>query len=69
MLHVPLATEYIAEKAIEIRNRVSAIGEHGIKPTESTKKAIDLILSENYNVFHVISGHVHFVIEDEMKKI
>ncbi|MBP3595863.1 MAG: metallophosphoesterase [Clostridia bacterium] len=68
MLHVPLATEYIAKKAIEIRNRVSAIGEHGIKPTESTKKAIDLILSENYNVFHVISGHVHFEIEDELKK-
>lgn len=66
MLHVPLATEYISEEALRIRNRVSAIGEYGIKPTEFTQKAIDLILSEKYNVFYIISGHVHFGIEDDM---
>ena len=68
MLHVPLATEYISEEAVKIRNRVSAIGEEGIKPTEYTKKAIDLILSENYNVFYIISGHIHFGIQDDMNE-
>ena len=68
MLHVPLATEYIAEEAVRIRNRVSAIGKDGIKPTESTQKAIDLIMSEEYKVFYIISGHVHFGIEDNMNE-
>ncbi|MGN1299298.1 MAG: metallophosphoesterase family protein [Candidatus Scatovivens sp.] len=68
MLHVPLATEYISEETARIRNRISAIGEEGIKPTESTQKAIDLILSEEYNVFYIISGHVHFDIKDNITK-
>ena len=68
MMHVPLSTQYIADEAMKIRNRISVIGEHGIQPTETTQKAIDLILSEKYKVFHIISGHVHFYITDEINK-
>lgn len=68
MLHVPLATKYIADEAIRVRNRASAIGDGGIIPTESTKKAIELILSEQYDVFHIISGHIHFKISDKINE-
>lgn len=66
MLHVPIATEYISSEAIKIRNRVSAIGEPGIKPNENTKQVLDMLLSKNSNVFHIIAGHVHFYIEDTL---
>jgi DNA repair exonuclease SbcCD nuclease subunit len=66
MLHVPLSTEYISSEAIRIRNRVSAIGDGGITPTDSTKQALDMILSDEYQVFHVIAGHVHFEINDSL---
>jgi Icc-related predicted phosphoesterase len=68
MLHVPISTEYISSEAIRIRNRISAIGEGGITPTESTQKALDMILSNEYQVFYVIAGHVHFAIEDNLNE-
>jgi DNA repair exonuclease SbcCD nuclease subunit len=68
MLHVPISTEYISKEAIRIRNRVSAIGESGIKPTDVTKEAIDMILSDEYQVFYVISAHVHFAIQDSLNE-
>jgi Icc-related predicted phosphoesterase len=68
MMHVPIATEYIAEEAMRIRNRVSAIGEDGVKPNDTTQKAIDMILSDEYKVFHILAGHVHFDMNDSINE-
>ena len=66
MMHVPISTMYISQEAFKLRNRVSAIGENGIEPNDSTEKALDLILSDKYKVFYIISGHVHFSINDRL---
>lgn len=66
MMHVPIATQFISEEAIRIRNRVSAIGDYGIKPDENTKHVFDLILSKKYKVFYVLSGHLHFAVKDSL---
>ena len=66
MLHVPINTEYIKEETLKIRNRVSSIGGSGIKIEESIQKAIDMILSEKYKVFYIISGHIHINLQDKI---
>lgn len=66
MLHVPINTEYIKEETLKIRNIVSSIGGSGIKIEESTQKAIDMILSEKYKVFYIISGHIHINLQDKI---
>lgn len=68
MLHVPISTKYLSEEVVRIRNRVSTIGENGIEPNNSTKDAIDLILSDKYKVFYVLSGHFHFAIQDNLNE-
>ena len=68
MLHVPIATQYIADETVKIRNRNSTIGKNGgVKTDETTLKTIDMILSKEYNVFYVIAGHVHFSIRDTLE--
>ena len=62
MLHVPIFTDYIAEEAIIRRNRTAQ------EPDENTQKAFDLILSEEYKVFYVLSGHLHFAIKDNLNE-
>lgn len=68
MLHVPISTKYISEEAIRLRNRVSAIGEYGIEEDDNTKKAFDLILSDKYKVFYVLSAHLHFAVKDNLNE-
>ena len=63
IMHVPVATDYIAKQAMEKRGKLYSIGDKGITPKESTKKALDLLLN-NSNIFYIISGHTHFEIED-----
>ena len=43
-----------------------SIGGSGIKIEESTQKAIDMILSEKYKVFYIISGHIHINLQDKI---
>lgn len=69
MMHVPIATKYISEETVRIRNRLSAIGEDGIKPDENTKKVLDMILDPNNNVIKILAGHIHFDIEDKVNNI
>lgn len=66
MMHVPLATDHIIEENKKIRDRISAIGDGGIKPTEATQEVFDLILSDKYKVFYILSGHMHFGVEDNV---
>lgn len=67
MMHVPIATEEIAKESLERRNRISAIGDDGgIEPSDSTQKAFDMIFSDKYKVFYILSGHVHFKIEADL---
>ena len=70
MLHIPIATEYIVEQTLEIRDEVYAIGgEYGIEANEYTEEAINLILSDEYNVFYIIAGHTHFEVQDTVNGI
>lgn len=67
MMHVPISTPKIAEMSKILRNnRVSAVGEGGIEPTEATQKAIDMILSDEYKVFYILGAHVHVCMEDDL---
>ena len=68
MMHVPISTPSIATKSEEVRNRVSAVGNGGIEPTESTRMAIDMILSDEYKVFYVLGAHIHFHLEDNLNE-
>jgi Icc-related predicted phosphoesterase len=68
MLHVPIGTEYISAEALRIRNQLYTIGTGGVTPTESTQKALDMILSDKYQVFYVLAGHVHFSIQDNLNE-
>lgn len=63
MMHIPVATDYITSQTMAKRGALYSIGEKGVKPNNSTKKALDMILN-NMNVFYIISGHTHFEIED-----
>ena len=68
MMHVPISTPSIATKSEEQRNRVSAVGNGGIEPTENTRMAIDMILSDEYKVFYVLGAHIHFHLEDDLNE-
>lgn len=69
MMHVPISTPEIAQKSIELREgRVSAVGDGGIEPTESTKLAIDMILSDEYKVFYVLGAHIHVHMEADLNE-
>ncbi len=69
MMHVPISTPEIAQKSAELREgRVSAVGEGGIEPTESTKLAINMILSEEYKVFYVLGAHIHVHMEADLNE-
>lgn len=68
MIHVPLSTKWISEEAMRIRNRVSAIGEYGLEPDEASQNMMDLILSDKYDVFYVLAGHVHFAVKDNLNE-
>jgi len=63
MMHIPVATDYITSQTMAKRGASYSIGEKGVKPHNSTKKALDIILN-NLNVFYIVSGHTHFEIED-----
>ena len=68
MMHVPISTPELAEASLKLRNRVSAVGEGGIEPTEATQKAIEMILSDKYKVFYVLAAHVHIHMEADLNE-
>ena len=68
MMHVPISTPKIAEDSLKLRDRVSAVGEGGIEPTETTKEAIQMILSNKYKVFYVLGAHVHIHMEADLNE-
>jgi len=63
LMHIPIATERLVEKSIELRDAVKAIGNGGKEPDEATQRFIDVIL-DNENVIGVLAGHLHFEHED-----
>ena len=68
MIHVPISTKKITDEELKIRDRVTSIGEYGIEPTETSQEIMDLILSDEYDVFYVIAGHLHFGIKDNLNE-
>lgn len=68
MMHVPISTPEIAEESLRLRNRVSAVGDGGIEPTETTKEAIKMILSDEYKVFYILAAHVHIHMEADLSE-
>lgn len=68
MIHVPISTQKIAEEGIRIRDRVSAIGDYGIEPNENSQEIMNLILSDEYDVFYILAGHTHFEIKDNLNE-
>lgn len=68
MMHVPISTQELADKSLELRGRVSAVGDGGIEPSESTSKAIDMILSDEYKVFYVLGAHIHLHMEADLNQ-
>lgn len=64
MMHIPIATEHLVEINKKYIERISVIGEGGIAPNEDTQEVLDLILSNEYKVIFIISGHVHIGMED-----
>jgi len=68
MLHVPIATENIVEAEKNIRNRVTSLGGNGVKTDEATQSLIDMIVSDEYNVFYILAGHVHFAVNDNINE-
>lgn len=68
MIHIPISTPKLAEESLKLRDRVSAVGEGGIKPTETTEKAIQMILSDKYKVFYVLGAHIHIHMEADLNE-
>lgn len=68
MMHVPLATQNIANEEKTRRDRVTVLGEYGRTPDSTTQEVINMILSEEYNVFYVIAGHIHLEAKDELNE-
>ena len=65
---LPISTQKIAEEGIRIRDRVSAIGDYGIEPNENSQEIMNLILSDEYDVFYILAGHTHFEIKDNLNE-
>lgn len=60
LLHVPLYTEDLAGKAIEVWGNPIVLGKGGISPNETSAAFLEMIYAEHSPVVAVLGGHLHF---------
>lgn len=66
MLHVPLATENLAEQAEAVWGSPIVLGEGGIEPNETSQKLLDMVYAKDSSVVAVLAGHVHFRSQEKL---
>ena len=60
LLHVPLYTEELADKATEVWGNPIVLGNGGISPNETSAAFLEMIYAEHSPVVAVLGGHLHF---------